>query len=99
MPSENRVALVTGAARGLGAAAARALAEAGARVVLVDIDPEAEAVAASLRAAGHEAAAVPGDVSRPPEADRLVSAALERFGRLDILVKTPAFAHAPRLTT
>ena len=86
MPDTKRVAIVTGAGRGLGAATAQALAEAGAGVLLCDIDPQVEAVAADLRAAGGDTLAIAGDVSKPSETERLVAAAVERFGRLDILV-------------
>jgi 3-oxoacyl-[acyl-carrier protein] reductase len=86
MPDTKRVAIVTGAGRGLGAATAQALAEAGAGVLLCDIDPQVEAVAADLRAAGGDTLAIAGDVSKPSETERLVAATVERFGRLDILV-------------
>jgi 3-oxoacyl-[acyl-carrier protein] reductase len=86
MPEPKRIAIVTGAGRGLGAATAQALAEAGASVLLCDIDPNVETVAAELRAAGRDAVAVAGDVSKPSETERLVAAAVEHFGRLDILV-------------
>jgi len=86
MSEQKRAALVTGAGRGLGAAAAQALAETGAGVVLCDIDPQVEAVAAEMRAQGSDALGLVGDVSRPAETERLVAAAVERFGRLDILV-------------
>jgi 3-oxoacyl-[acyl-carrier protein] reductase len=86
MPAAKRVAIVTGAGRGLGAATAQALAENGASVVLCDIDPQVETVAAGLLAGGQAALALSADVGRPAEAERLVAAALERFGRLDILV-------------
>ena len=96
MPEANRVALVTGAGRGLGAAIARALAGTGASVALCDIDPEVESVAAGLLAAGHTAMAVAADMARPSETDRLVAAVVERFGRLDILVNNAGIC--PRIS-
>ena len=82
-----KVALVTGAGRGLGAAMARALAEAGASVVCAArTEAQIEAVAADLRAAGHTALALPVDVSRVDSVDALVERALAALGRLDILV-------------
>ncbi|HHO81314.1 MAG TPA: SDR family NAD(P)-dependent oxidoreductase, partial [Bacillaceae bacterium] len=82
------VALVTGASRGIGRAIALELARGGARVLVVyrGRRDAAEAVVELVRDLGSEALAEQGDVSRPEEADRLVSLALERFGRLDILV-------------
>ena len=96
MTDTKRVAIVTGAGRGLGAAAAQVLAEGGASVMLCDIDPQVENVAAELRAAGGDTAALVNDISRPPETERLVAAALERFGRLDILVNNAGIC--PRLS-
>ncbi len=96
MPDTKRVAIVTGAGRGVGAAAAQALAEAGASVLLCDIDPQVETVAAELRAAGGDTAAAVSDISRPVETERLVAAAMARFGRLDILVNNAGIC--PRIS-
>lgn len=96
MPAAKRVAIVTGAGRGLGAATALALAESGASVVLCDIDPEVEGVAAALVGRGREAMPLAADVGRPAEAERLVAAAIERFGRLDILVNNAGIC--PRIS-
>lgn len=78
------VALVTGASKGLGLGAARALSAEGVVVAMNARDPERLATAAvGLRG---EAVALPGDVTDPAVPARLVAQALERFGRLDILV-------------
>jgi 3alpha(or 20beta)-hydroxysteroid dehydrogenase len=83
---EGRVAVVTGAAGGIGVPSCLALAEGGARVVVVDLDSSnAELAAASLREAGHEALAVAADVSDPTGVESYVTAALDRFGRIDVL--------------
>lgn len=83
----DRVALVTGAGRGIGQAIARRLAEEGAAVVVNDVDVEvAEATVAELESAGSRAVAVGGSVTDPAAADAMVDAALERFGALDIVV-------------
>jgi NAD(P)-dependent dehydrogenase (short-subunit alcohol dehydrogenase family) len=84
---ENRVVIVTGAARGLGRAIARGCAAAGARVVLADRDAaENELAATELRAAGAEALAFATDVTRLADLEALCAAAVARFGRIDGLV-------------
>lgn len=80
---EGKVALVTGAARGIGRATARLFAREGARVVLGDRLEEGEAVAEAIRRGGGEAVFVRADVTREPEVEALVGEAVERFGRLD----------------
>jgi NAD(P)-dependent dehydrogenase (short-subunit alcohol dehydrogenase family) len=84
---QDRVAVVTGAAHGLGQAIARRLAEEGARVVLGDLDADGlERTAASLSVTGGMALTVVGDLTEEGPAARLMQTAVERFGRLDILV-------------
>lgn len=84
---ENRAALVTGAAGGIGAATARALARAGARVLATDVDEtRVLQVAEAIVADGGEAVGRHLDVTHPPEVEAVVKGAVERFGGLDILV-------------
>jgi len=84
---DGRVALVTGAARGIGAATALALAEAGARVALVDRDGEGiERTADAIGRAGSDALAIPADVTDAPAMERAVDAVVAEWGRLDVLV-------------
>lgn len=82
-----RIAIVTGAARGIGAATAALLAEQGAKVAVSDIDaPLGQQVATEIASAGGEAHAFPCDVARPAEVEALVAQVVARWGRLDILV-------------
>jgi 3-oxoacyl-[acyl-carrier protein] reductase len=83
----DKVAIVTGSARGIGKAVALRYASLGARVVVNDRDgEEAERVVAGLRDSGAEAIAVKGDMSEVDEIERLFRASLNRFGRIDIVV-------------
>lgn len=89
---QNKVAIVTGSARGLGAATARRLAEEGAKVVVTDVLAEqAEATAESLRAAGLTARAVIADITKAAEVQRLVDETVEAFGGVHILVNNAGF--------
>jgi NAD(P)-dependent dehydrogenase (short-subunit alcohol dehydrogenase family) len=89
-----RVAIVTGAARGLGRAAAERLYERGAAVAVNVRDrARAESVARSL---GERALAVPGDIAAPGVTAAIVRLTLERFGRIDILVNNAALARSTR---
>lgn len=84
---QDRVAIVTGAANGLGKAIATRLAEEGARLVLGDMEADGlESTAASLGAMGAEVAAVVGDLTEEKTAQQLIQTAIDRFGRIDILV-------------
>lgn len=85
--AKDRVAIVTGASRGIGKSISLALAACGAKIVAVDIDLAAtEAMVAELKALGTEAIAVQGNVTLSADAEKMVQAAVEAFGRVDILV-------------
>jgi NAD(P)-dependent dehydrogenase (short-subunit alcohol dehydrogenase family) len=84
---EGRIALVTGASRGLGEAIALGMAHAGADVTVAarSVD-DLERVAAKIEALGRHALVAPTDVTDPAQCRRMVEATVERFGRLEILV-------------
>ena len=82
---DGRVAVVTGASRGLGQGMAIALAEAGADIFLVSHEPCTETEAA-IRALGRKSATLVQDLSLPEAAEKVASGALAAFGRIDILV-------------
>lgn len=89
---KDKVAIVTGSARGLGAATARRLAEEGAKVVVTDILREqAEATAAALRADGFQAHCVIADITKSAEVQALVDEAMRQFGGVHILVNNAGF--------
>src|SRR5205823_1041282 len=91
---DGRVAIITGAWRGLGRAAAERLHERGASVAVNVRDPErAEALARDL---GARALAVPGDIAAAGVPEEIVRRTLERFGRVDIVVNNAAQARSTR---
>lgn len=87
MDFTGKVAIVTGAGKGIGRGVSLALAARGARVVLAGVrDESINAVHAEIEKAGGEAVAVRTDVSKWADAQAMVKAAMDRFGRIDILV-------------
>lgn len=91
---EGKVAIVTGAATGIGKAIAAALATIGARVVVnhLNTPDQAETVVAQITASGGEAIAVAADVSKRSEYAALVETTIDRFGSWDILVNNAGIA-------
>jgi NAD(P)-dependent dehydrogenase (short-subunit alcohol dehydrogenase family) len=86
MRLEGKVALITGGASGMGMVASTLFASEGAKIVLTDLADEAgEKVAAQIREAGGDALYVHADVSNEADARAMVDAALQRFGKLDVL--------------
>jgi 3-oxoacyl-[acyl-carrier protein] reductase len=95
MDLSNKVAIVTGSARGIGRAIALKLAEVGANIVVNDIAAAAdslEGVAAEIRALNRQTLVVTGDVSSSEDVARLVEKAAGTFGRIDILVNNAGVA-------
>ena len=93
-----KVALISGGARGIGAATARLFVREGARVVIGDLlEAEGRALAAERGPTGGEVVYVPLDVTRESDWDGAMAAAAARFGRLDILVNNAGIGGAGRL--
>lgn len=90
---KDKVAIITGARRGMGRTHALTLAEAGAKVIVSDIDEEdCQKVVEEIKEKGGEAKAVKCDVTKKEEVDSLIKAATSEWGRLDILVNNAGIA-------
>jgi NAD(P)-dependent dehydrogenase (short-subunit alcohol dehydrogenase family) len=90
---KNKVAIITGAAGGIGSEMARLFAQHGARLVMNDVATHAgQTLAAEIRAQGGEAVFLPGDVSHSTQVQSLMAATAERYGGIDILVNNAIFA-------
>jgi 3-oxoacyl-[acyl-carrier protein] reductase len=93
---ETKTALITGASKGIGKAIALAFAREGANVVITARTTAAlEALAAEVQQVGQEAFVVTADLGLEADIERIVAAALARFGRIDILVNNAALIHPP----
>jgi NAD(P)-dependent dehydrogenase (short-subunit alcohol dehydrogenase family) len=90
----DKVALITGAASGIGREAALLFAREGARVVVVDISEKGQETAEAIRRAGGQAHFVQADVSKAQDAERMISEAERVFGRLEILFNNAGISHA-----
>jgi len=84
---KDKIAVVTGASRGIGRSISLDLSAAGATIVAMDMDQAAtDAVVAEIKAAGGKALAVVGNVTLPEDAERMIETAMNEYGRVDILV-------------
>ena len=89
---ENRVALVTGAGRGIGRAIAQRLSAAGASIVVSDVDePAAVETAGMIASAGGQASSLAGDLTSPGFPQKLVDETLSAFGAIDIVVNNAGY--------
>ena len=89
---DDKVAILTGSGRGIGAATAKLFGVEGASVVVSDLDPTpAEETAAAIRAAGGKAVVVAGDVTDPAFPAQLIQATLDSFGGIDIIVNNAGY--------
>lgn len=92
MRFNNKVAIVTGGASGIGEETTRLFAAEGAKVVIADFSERGETVAQELRNSGHEALFVRTDVTKESDVQAMVQAAVETFGKIDILFANAGIA-------
>ncbi len=98
MRLKNRIAVITGAAQGIGAATALKFAREGASVIVCDLRPDAiDTSLAACRAAGAQAEGHVVDVTRREQVDAMVAAVLARHGRIDVLVNNAGITQDARL--
>jgi 3-oxoacyl-[acyl-carrier protein] reductase len=96
---QGKVAIVTGSARGLGAATARRLAQEGAKLVITDIDRDGTATMAdALKADGFDAIGIAGDITKAADVKRLVDDTVRTYGGVHILVNNAGFPRDLLLT-
>lgn len=93
MRLNGKVAVITGAARGIGKACAQRFLNDGAKVVVGDIEADTLAATARQLGADHSLRALRADVSKRADVDRLVHTAVEAFGRLDVIINNAGIAH------
>jgi NAD(P)-dependent dehydrogenase (short-subunit alcohol dehydrogenase family) len=94
-PFVGKVAMVTGAARGIGAATAREFAHAGATLVLCDLSDDIETIAAEINSFGGKASAIAADIANPNTAKTLVELALDKYQRLDFAFNNAGIGGKP----
>jgi len=94
MRLKDKVAIITGSARGMGRVFAKRFAKEGAKVTVCDI-LDGNPVAEEIKAAGGEAMALKTDVSNEKETAEMVKKTVDRFGRIDILVNNAAIILSP----
>src|SRR5580765_7687320 len=94
MRLEGKVAVITGAAGGMGKVAAELFASEGARVVVADVlDEQGEATAAGIREGGGEAVYAQADVSKAADAEAMIAKAVDTYGSLDVLYNNAGIMH------
>lgn len=97
MSLQGKVAIVTGSARGIGASVAVALAQEGANVVINYVSPSskihAETIVKAVQSAGSQALIVQADLASLEDLDVLIKKTVERFSKIDILVRSSSYIH------
>jgi len=94
---KQKVALITGGAKGLGKEIAGLLAAQGAKISIADIDPHVEKTAEGFRAKGFEVLAQIADISKPADIKKMVDAAANEYGRIDCLINNAAVPYQGQL--